>query len=71
MSFAIARTSERFLFRRSAQTSPSFSMRAAMLRRLNVVGPTFPVMTSSQVHGADTGAPGFARTAYAAANVAL
>ena len=33
--------------------------------------PTSPRSTSSHVHGADTGAPGLARTAYAAANVAL
>lgn len=42
-----------------------------MFRSVNVCGWTSPDSTSSQVHGADTGAPGLARTAYAAANVAL
>ena len=38
---------------------------------VNVRGATSPLFTSSHVQGADTGAPGFGRTAYAAANVAL
>ena len=38
-------------------------MRAGMFRSVNVRGPTSPRSTSSHVHGADTGAPGFARTA--------
>ena len=55
----------------SAQMSPAFLMRAGMLRRLKVSGATLPFSISSHVHGADTGAPRFARTVYAAANVAL
>ncbi len=43
-------------------TSPTFEMRAGMLRRVNEVGATAPRSTSSQVTGADTGAPGLART---------
>ena len=46
-------------------------MRAGMERSVKVCGNTSPPATSSQVHGADTGAPGLARTAYAAAKVAL
>ena len=38
---------------------------------VKVRGPTAPLSISSHVQGADTGAPGRARTAYAAANVAL
>ena len=34
-----------------------------MVRSVNVRGPTSPRSTSSHVHGAETGAPGFARTA--------
>ena len=34
-----------------------------MLRSVNDCGITFPPSTSSQVHGADTGAPGFGRSA--------
>jgi hypothetical protein len=34
-----------------------------MFRKWNVRGPTFPLSISFQVHGADTGAPGLARTA--------
>ena len=55
----------------SDQTSPSSATRAAMLRNVNVRGSTVPRSISSHVHGAETGAPGFARTAYAAAKVAL
>jgi len=55
---------------RSAHKSPTSFIRRAIVRNVNVCGPTFPRSISSQVHGADTGAPGFARTAYTAANVA-
>ena len=50
---------------------PTLAMRSGMVRSVNVRGPTSPRSTSSHVHGADTGAPRFARTVYAAANVAL
>jgi hypothetical protein len=46
-------------------------MRADMVRSVNVCGATSPPSISSHVQGADTGAPAFARSAYAAANVAL
>ena len=46
-------------------------MRSAMLRIVNVCGSTSPLSSSSHVHGAEIGAPALARTAYAAANVAL
>jgi hypothetical protein len=46
-------------------------MRFVMLRSVNVLGSTAPRSISSHVQGADTGAPGLARTVYAAANVAL
>ena len=55
----------------SPHRSPTSAIRSAMLRSVNDCGLTLPLSTSSQVHGADTGAPGLARTAYAAANVAL
>src|SRR5262249_52732394 len=55
----------------SDQRSPTALTRAAIVRSVNVRGWTRPLSTSCQVHGADTGAPGFGRTAYAAANVAL
>ena len=45
--------------------------RAAMLRSVNVLGSTLDCSISVHVHGAETGAPGLARTAYAAAKVAL
>ena len=54
----------------SAHTSPSLATRVGMFRSVKVVGPTLPPSTSFHVHGADTGAPRFARTVYAAANVA-
>ena len=41
-----------------------------MVRSVKVCGWTSPRSISSHEHGADTGAPRFARTAYAAANVA-
>jgi hypothetical protein len=42
-----------------------------MLRMVKVRGDTSPRSTSSQVQGAETGAPGLARTVKAAAKVAL
>jgi hypothetical protein len=42
-----------------------------MVRSFNLCGPTAPDSSSSQLQGADTGAPRFGRTAYGAANVAL
>src|SRR5688572_5932571 len=54
--------SEGRLRSRSAQMSPAFLIRAGMLRRVKVAGATLPFSISSHVHGADTGAPGFART---------
>jgi hypothetical protein len=47
--------------------SPTASIRADIFFNVNVCGPTSPTTTSSQVQGADTGAPGLDRTAYAAA----
>src|SRR4051812_7599926 len=55
----------------SAHRSPTLAVLAAIARKVNVCGATSPRSISSHVHGADTGAPGLARTAYAAANVAL
>src|SRR5712672_1170645 len=57
--------------RMSAHRSPTFATRSGMFRRVNVPGFTSPRSTSSHVQGADTGAPRFARTVYAAAKVAL
>jgi hypothetical protein len=70
-NFSIARFNDRPRRRMSAHTSPTVLMRAAMLRIVNVCGATSPRSTSFHVQGADTGAPGFARMVYAAANVAL
>src|SRR5688500_17152320 len=70
-SFSIGRFNDRPRRRISAQRSPTFAMRSGIFRTVNVRGSTSPRTTSSHVHGADTGAPGFARTVYAAANVAL
>ena len=47
----------------SAHKSPTRSILAAIVRNVNVRGATSPRSISSQVHGAETGAPGFARTA--------
>jgi hypothetical protein len=43
--------------------SPTSAIRAAIDRMAKVRGPTAPLSISSHVQGADTGAPGFARTA--------
>ena len=63
--------SGRHLRPRSAQRSPTSKARFAIFLTVNVRGPTAPDDTSSQLHGADTGAPGLGLTAYTAANVAL
>src|SRR5262245_21259040 len=68
---ATARVSDRFRRRMSPHRSPTLSIRAAMLRSVNVFGETSPRSICSHVQGADTGAPGLGRTAYAAACVAL
>jgi len=47
----------------SFHKSPTSAMRAAIVRSVKVRGPTSPRSSSSQAQGADTGAPGFARTA--------
>ena len=47
---------------RSFHRSPTASSRCAIVRSVNVRGPTARRSISSQVHGADTGAPGRART---------
>jgi len=62
LSFAIGLVNERFLRSMSAQMSPAFLIRAGMFLSVKVVGSTLPVSISSQVHGADTGAPRLART---------
>ena len=43
----------------SAHTSPTDSIRSAIVRSVNVRGPTAPRSISCHVHGADTGAPRF------------
>src|SRR5262249_11697682 len=70
-SRACARVSDRSCRAICDQRSPTFASRSAIVLSVNERGSTSPRSTSSHVHGADTGAPGFARTAYAAANVAL
>ena len=46
----------------SSHRSPIRASRSGMLRSVNVCGCTSPRSTSSHVHGAETGAPGLART---------
>jgi hypothetical protein len=55
----------------SDHRSPTSANLDGIVERVKVRGPTVPRSTSSQVHGADTGAPGLARVAYGAAHVAL
>ena len=43
--------------------SPTARMRPAIVRSVKFAAPPRSLSTSSQVHGADTGAPGLARTA--------
>ena len=70
-NFSIGLFKDRLLFNKSAHRSPTSPIRFSIFRTLNDLGPTAPVSTSSHVHGAETGAPVFARTVYVAANVAL
>ena len=58
-TFPIALLSDRPFRRMSDQRSPTSATRAAIVRSVNVCGPTSPRSISSHVHGADTGAPGF------------
>ena len=62
-SLAIARVSDRRRFLRSSHKSPTCSTRSAIVRIVNDWGSTVPASTSSHVHGAETGAPDFGRTA--------
>ena len=48
--------------RSSAHRSPTPARRSRIVRRVNDCGCTAPASTSSHVQGADTGAPGLART---------
>ena len=45
-----------------AQRSPAFARRGAIVRNVKVWGSTVPCSISAHVHGAETGAPGRART---------
>src|SRR4029079_3753523 len=62
-SRSIAVRSDRRRWRKSAHRSPRFSTRAGRFFTVRVLGPTSPVIISSQVQGADTGAPFLGRTA--------
>lgn len=68
---AIGRTNDFLIFSMSAHRSPREEIRWAIIRNVKLFGPTSPRSSSSHEQGAETGAPGFARTVYAAANVAL
>lgn len=59
---AIGRTSDFLILSMSAHRSPVAAIRWAIVRNVKLFGPTSPLSTSSQEHGADTGAPGLART---------
>lgn len=61
-SLSIGFVNDRFLRSMSAQRSPAFLIRAGMFVSVKVPGLTVPFSISSHVHGADTGAPRFART---------
>src|SRR5688572_6033514 len=61
-SLSIGRFNDRPRPRISAHTSPTFAMRSGIVRSVKVAGFTLPRSISSHLHGADTGAPGFART---------
>ena len=52
----------------SRHRSPASAMRPAIVRRVNARGTAKPRSSSSQVHGADTGAPGSARATLLAFN---
>src|SRR5262245_10478457 len=69
-SSLIALPSDLALFGMLAHKSPRAAARSGMFLSVDVRGPTDPSSISFHVHGADTGAPGLARTVYAAANVA-
>src|SRR6185503_20309959 len=45
----------------AAHKSAFAARRSAIIRSVNVCGPASPLSISSQVHGADTGAPIFGR----------
>ena len=60
---SIAALSECLRSLMSDQRSPTSATREGIDRRVNVRGPTSPRSSSSHVQGADTGAPGLARTA--------
>lgn len=62
-SFAVASRSAHARASMPDQRSPTSAIRAAMVRSVHVRGPTAPPSTSAHVHGAETGAPGLARTA--------
>src|SRR5687767_8082644 len=62
-SATIARRSDLRRLRMSDHKSPTASIRAAIFFSVNVLGPIDALSSSSHVQGADTGAPGFARTA--------
>jgi hypothetical protein len=59
---SIARLSDRFFLSMSPHRSPTAETRWAIVRNVNVLGPTSPRSNSCQVHGAETGAFGLART---------
>ena len=61
LTWSIARFNERPRRCRSPQTSPTAAIRSGMLRSVNEPGLTVPRSSSSHVHGAETGAPRFAR----------
>src|SRR5688572_17778925 len=54
--------SERFFRSISDHKSPASATRWTIVRNVKLFGCTSPPSTSSHVHGADTGAPDFART---------
>ena len=62
LSRSIGNNSDRLVFNRPDQRSPTLAMRWAMLRMVKLRGAISPRSTSSEVQGADTGAPGLART---------
>ena len=61
-NFSIGRRNERRLLNMSLHKSPTLAVRFAIVLKVKVLGPTVQLSTSCQVHGAETGAPGLART---------
>src|SRR5438552_2334310 len=61
-NFSIGRFNDRPRCRMSAHTSPMLATRSGIFLSVNVPGVTSPRSSSAHVHGADTGAPRFART---------